>query len=193
MQNSADRINTALLTDPGLTMGSIGASLKSAGVYKCPGDQSINVRSCSMNGFVGPGGASGSLSASAGTGSMKSFSKMTDYASSTFSPADGFVFLDENSLSINDGWLRVDTAGYNSAGQVVPSSLQITDLPAMYHSRSSSFSFADGHAEIHHWRSGGVAKLAPTGSGAQVPPNFNSDKDAQADLAWLMTHATKPK
>jgi prepilin-type N-terminal cleavage/methylation domain-containing protein/prepilin-type processing-associated H-X9-DG protein len=192
MQNSSDRINPALLDDPNITMGSVGAALKSAGVFKCPGDQSVNVRTASMNGFVGPGGATGSLSASAGTGSMRSFSKMTDFSGTSLASSDAFVFLDENSGSINDGWLRVDTAGYNAAGQVIPTSLQIADLPAMYHSRSSSFSYADGHAEIHHWLSDSVAKLTPTGS-AQVPPNFNSDKAAQADIAWLMTHATKPK
>ena len=192
MQSSSDRTNTILLVDQTLTFGSIGSTLKNPGVYKCPGDQSINVRSCSMNGFVGPGGAAGSLSASAGTGSMKSFKKLTDYSASSLSSSDAFVFLDENSASINDGWLRVDTAGYNAAGQVIVTSLQIADLPAMYHNHSSSFSFADGHAEIHHWLSGSVAALIPTGS-AQVPPNFNSDHLAQVDLTWLMTHATKPK
>jgi prepilin-type N-terminal cleavage/methylation domain-containing protein/prepilin-type processing-associated H-X9-DG protein len=190
MQNSTEQLNADLLIDPNTTWGSIGPVTKNTGIYKCPGDRSVNVRSCSMNGFIGPGGASGSLSAEAGTGSMKSFSKFKDWGNARMPQAETFVFLDENSASINDGWLRVSTAGYNSAGQVVPTSLEISDLPAMYHNRASSFSFADGHAEIHHWLSGATAALTPTGS---PQPVSNSDKLEQDDFAWLMTHATMPK
>jgi prepilin-type processing-associated H-X9-DG protein len=53
-----------------------------------------------------------------------------------------WVTLDEHPDSINDGFFTVpiDPGWWG-------------DIPASYHNGACGFSFADGHAEIHKWKS----------------------------------------
>ena len=67
------------------------------------------------------------------------FRKATDLGPN-LSPADCFEFLDENPLSLNDGYFEYIAAGNG-----------VNDRPAVNHGSSSSFSFCDGHAELHKW------------------------------------------
>ena len=86
-------------------------------------------------------------------------------------PTDAVVFLDERPESINDGWFRSPIALYN-----------LTDLPAIYHgNNSSSFSYADGHAELHKWRDGNFIALT---AGATLT--------GSQDAKWLWDHMTAP-
>ena len=57
-------------------------------------------------------------------------------------PEQTWATLDENPDSINDGPFIVD-----------PNATQWNDTPGSYHNGACGFSFADGHAEIHKWRS----------------------------------------
>jgi prepilin-type processing-associated H-X9-DG protein len=57
------------------------------------------------------------------------------------------------------------------------------DLPAGYHNRSGSFSFADGHAEIHRWLSG--TTCLPVIEGTYVSPELLNI----ADMSWYMAHS----
>ncbi len=60
-----------------------------------------------------------------------------------------FVILDESKNSINDGRIVVPMDTYD------PNNLPgkaFVDVPATYHAKAGSFSFADGHSEIHRWR-----------------------------------------
>ena len=166
--STTDNTNTYDLIGSDLQeYGSIGYLIKNALVYHCPGDQSADVqygpriRSCSMNGQIGPTGDPTSLSGKAAAGSYgKAFQKTSDFSGATLSPTDAFVFLDERSDSINDGWLRENVKG-----------AAVQDLPAIYHNHCSSFSFADGHAEIHRWFSDGIT---------------NNTADSQ----WLLAHTS---
>jgi len=188
--SSGDKTNAALLTDGSLTIGSIGAFTKNPGIYKCPGDQSDNVRSCSMNGYVGPGGDSGSLSykpLKSGTteSGFVSVTKITDMRK--LSPSDTIIFMDENIVSINDGWFSVDVSGFNPLGAVIPAFCKIVDFPAEYHNRASSFAFGDGHAELHRWTAG-FSSLKSSGQGIS-----STDPLVQLDMAWLEAHCTVRK
>jgi len=60
-------------------------------------------------------------------------------------PASIFVTIDEHPDTINDG-LFINNPDWRSA-------TRWTDLPASYHAGGAGFSFADGHAEIHKWKS----------------------------------------
>ncbi len=133
------------ITRNGLTLiGSIGPYAKSAGVYHCPADhfpgeaadshKQVRVRSCSMNYMVGVPQGGGSPSPG-----YQIFTKDTDF-NSRLSPTDCFVFLDENPVSLNDGWFDFYPDGQGS-----------DDTPAVNHGNSTSFSFADGHTELHQW------------------------------------------
>jgi len=167
--STSDNTNTYNLVGSDLqSYGSIGYLIKNAEVYHCPGDKSEDaggrggrVRSVSMNGQVGPAGDPASLSGKAQGGSYgKAFQKTSDFSSSTLAPTDAYVFLDERADSINDGWFRQNVKG-----------AAVVDLPAIYHNRCSSFSFADGHAEIHKWISDGITNSTP-------------------DSNWLLAHTS---
>lgn len=182
-----DNTNTAKLVGAAYSrFGSIGDYVKSPGVYHCPGDQSqdfinsqLRVRSISMNGWINPG-KTNDCNLQFWDASFKKFTRPADFG--TKSPSDIFVFLDERPDSINDGWFWGGTGGYNSDGSVDMDNLQVNDLPAIYHNKCSAFSYADGHADLHHWQDAETYSLAPQSSAA-----------GNQDAAWLMTHATVPE
>jgi prepilin-type N-terminal cleavage/methylation domain-containing protein len=185
-----ERTNTSFLSDPKLTWGSLNSIIRTPGTYKCPGDKTDNVRSCSMNGWVGPGGGSLSsypLDSSREESRFQSVRKTTDMKK--LSPSATWIFVDENKDSINDGWFLVNHEGINPVGAINLSFVKIVDLPATYHNRCSSFSFGDGHAEIHKWLSGNMA----TRKFVSSPPQPPIDNTEARDFAWLLEHATTRK
>ena len=92
------------------------------------------------------------------------------------SPKDAFVFCDEHPSSINDG-LFVASLG----------SPQYTDLPASYLEGGCGFSFADGHGEIHKWRSRFV--LIPVAANQVL--NFPiTSSPIDLDWVWLRDHSS---
>ena len=157
--------------------GSLGTYSKTAGVYHCPADKTesgvagggLRVRSISMNGYAGITDKGG-VSAGVITGnSNEKYHKTGDFRK--LKPVDAVVFLDEKSDSLNDGW-------FWSPG----SATDIRDLPAIFHGNSSSFSYADGHSQIHKWTD---AKFIALTSGNSVP-------GGSPDEVWLYSHSTSP-
>jgi prepilin-type N-terminal cleavage/methylation domain-containing protein/prepilin-type processing-associated H-X9-DG protein len=146
-------------------LGSIGPYAKAAGVYHCPADKYPDPhwkvprnRSCSANVFV-DGTGTGDTSQS----TYKVFKKSSDFGG-RLSASDCFVYLDENPKSINDGWFKfiADGSGMN-------------DRPAINHGNLSSFSFADGHAQLHKW--------------VDTFLTYGSSGSGQ-DTKWLAQHGT---
>lgn len=129
------------------------------GIYECPADNYLSppqrragwarrVRSNSMNALFGlssdknDGGQDGNSYAGRAwfDPTYVQFLKQTDVRN----PANTWVTLDEQADSINDAFFIV---GY-------PGASQWGDIPASYHNGACGFSFADGHAEVHKWKSG---------------------------------------
>jgi prepilin-type N-terminal cleavage/methylation domain-containing protein/prepilin-type processing-associated H-X9-DG protein len=161
----------------GVTLvGSIGSYAKNAGVYQCPADKYLDpdwhrtrVRSCSMNLQCGTVAIPGDNTYGAGQRNginYKEFIKFSNFGGGALSASDCFVFLDENPLSLNDGWFLYILDGSD-----------INDRPAINHGPSSSFSFADGHAELHRWHD----LFLTTGSSGEGK-----------DTLWLAQHGTCP-
>ncbi len=161
---------------PTTLVGSIGIYAKAADIYHCPADKYLDpdwhrqrVRSCSMNLQCGtlaiPGGNTYGAGQCNGV-DFKEFKKFSDFGSSAMSASDCFVFLDENPLSLNDGWFLYILDGSD-----------INDRPAVNHGQSSSFSYADGHAELHRWRDQFLT-IDSSGEGD--------------DTLWLAQHGTCP-
>ena len=102
----------------------------------------------------------------------ETYGKTTDFKSA--SASDIWVLADEDPWSINDGGLAV-VAAYP----------RFVDFPTQMHDNACGFGFADGHAEIHKWKSGvlihegGNFKTTPTG-----------DLEV-ADWAWFASHSTR--
>jgi len=122
----------------------LGGNVK---VYKCPGDPRTSTwtptrgqpvcRSVAMNCWMGWEWTAGFIV-------YKKTSQLTRPG-----PANTYVILDESGYSINDAFFAVPMDTYdplNLAGKT------FTDVPATYHNRAGSLSFADGHSEIHKWR-----------------------------------------
>jgi prepilin-type N-terminal cleavage/methylation domain-containing protein/prepilin-type processing-associated H-X9-DG protein len=176
--------NTFLLgvlgdTDPsgsGLQLvGSIGPYAKNAGVYHCPADHTIDpvskqqrVRSCSANNYMGTGPYEAQHITWEINSAFTIFKKYADF-SARLSPSDAFVFLDENPLSLDDGFFLVEES-------INPNALILGNRPAVNHGSSTSFTFADGHAELHKWQN--------------VYLNINSTVATASDNLWLTQHAT---
>ena len=96
-----------------------------------------------------------------------------------------WLFMDMREDLINWGNFMVNMTGYSPSN---PTQYQFTsDLPGFYHNRSATFSFADGHGEIHKWLdSRTVPPLGFSGSSSIASP-YNPD------IAWLQDHSGRPK
>lgn len=152
---------------PGLSAplsGSIGGYTRNARLYKCPADQSTyqgvpRVRSCSANCYVGTS-RNEQNDTSEISFAYTVFRKYSDFHA--MKPSDCFTFIEEDPLTINDGCFLAHPDN------------SINDRPAAYHGRASSFSFADGHVQLHEWRD---AFLSNSGTGPMDPQ-------------WLSAHLT---
>jgi prepilin-type N-terminal cleavage/methylation domain-containing protein len=155
-------------------VGSIGRYMKSAAVYRDPADMSLDktfgvprVRSCSANMYVG-------LSAQEAQDlnyqyaidrRFKDFAKYSDLGGN-LSPSDCFEFLNENPLSLNDGWF-----------EYYANPTAVDDRPAPNNEGGTAFSYCDGHAAMHQWHDTFL--------------NINNAyKGTDQDPKWLAAHGT---
>jgi prepilin-type N-terminal cleavage/methylation domain-containing protein/prepilin-type processing-associated H-X9-DG protein len=123
------------------------------GIYQCPADTYLSpvqrtagwtrrIRSNSMNALFGWSGTDGADDSNgrswAEGGAYRQFLKQTDVPQ----PANTWLTVDEHPDSNNDGFfvVPINPTGWG-------------DLPAAFHGGACGFSFADGHAEIHKWKS----------------------------------------
>jgi prepilin-type N-terminal cleavage/methylation domain-containing protein len=143
-------------------------------IYQCPGDPRKSTmpafkgtpacRSVAMNSYIGVGWDGGFLV----------YNKTSDMTRP--GPVNTFVILDEG-LSINDGFFATDMGSYDPLDWANKGT---TDVPATYHCMAGSFSFADGHSEIHSWKDPRTA--LPKGYGFGSPNNV--------DIDWLQSKSS---
>lgn len=182
--SKTDNTNTDFLIGQAyVQFGNMGHGyIRNAETYKCPSDKTTDVggrgslvRAIGMNGFINPR-ASRKTTAPYNTGFQ-----VPDRESGfvALSPSDTWVLADENASSLNDGWIQVNVNGLNGYNGTTRS---WADRPAIYHNSASSFSFADGHCEIHKWAQ--PLALNTPGTGVFVAPS-------QADAQWMQEHTTK--
>jgi prepilin-type N-terminal cleavage/methylation domain-containing protein/prepilin-type processing-associated H-X9-DG protein len=152
-------------------------------MYHCPADHALSeaqrqagwtgsrVRSVSMNAMVGNPGALLQQGANINNTNYQQFLKESDIPE----PSSIFVFLDEHPDSINDGYFLItDNDTWD-------------DLPGSYHNGGGSFSFADGHAVIHHWQRPSTV-CPPVEDGASLPISLRSGDEA--DFYWVLKHSS---
>ena len=148
--------------------------------YKCPADRYLSpaqqaagfvqrVRSVSMNAFV----SGNALPGEYWQPGFASYAKESNIIAPP--PSQIWVFADENPDTINDGWLRTDMLDPH----------QWNDMPGSYHDGACPFSFADGHTELHKWR-----------SPATCPPvsyeRTSIQDPGSPDIQWMWDHTTVP-
>ena len=180
-ETNSDNTNIALLT--ATTMG--GYEAQSLAAYHCPSDTVLSaiqrsagwlnrVRTYSMNASVGDAGEITQSGVNTNNPKYVQFFKI----SSMPSPALIFVFMEEHPDTIYDGYFL--NIAYSN---------EWMRLPASYHGGGANVSFADGHAELHHWQNPATKPPSqPDGASSvlftQLP--FNQ----RADFAWVIAHMT---
>ena len=100
-------------------------------------------------------------------------------------PAGLFDFLDENPMSIQDGYLENNSSPNGGW----------PDVPAAYNGQADGFSFADGHVEMHQWQTTALTSaIGPAGvpwdPPAKTTQHYAVGGAANADWFWYQEHAT---
>ncbi|NOS72532.1 MAG: prepilin-type N-terminal cleavage/methylation domain-containing protein [Verrucomicrobia bacterium] len=154
--------------------GLLYSYVNSLAVYKCPADRKMmggvpTARSMSMSCWMNPIRDWNSIMGYGGGSALRVFKKQADI--NRPSPANCWVLIDENPLSINDGWFVCDPNNKNSW----------PDVPASYHNGAGGLSFADGHSEIKKWRDKTVLNLSAPGA---------AKDSTSTDLEWLQERTT---
>ena len=162
-------------------------------VYRCPADIYVlaaqrqpgmiaRPRSYSMNCYLGPHYPNGSPS----TDDSATSRHYIKYGAMPH-PSNLYVTLDEQADSINDGYFQP----FQTLKQVITGAGDSWhDLPASYHGGAGSFSFADGHAEIHKWLSSFI--MVPV---RKIPKSGNMTGSIPAgspmsDAVWVALHSS---
>ncbi len=104
-------------------------------------------------------------------------------------PANMYVTLDEHPDSINDGFFD------NNANPDPSVFKKWNDLPASYHDGAGGFAFADGHAEVHKWKSR-ICTILPVkyyGGIFQQHPFADDPANALVDATWIAIHSSVRK
>jgi len=180
--NNPDNTNKLYLTDARFSQ--IGPYVKSPAVYHCPADHSVakfgtqllpRVRSMSMNCWMNY-----ILDVAIGQDQYIIFRKYSDIQRP--SPAMAWVLIDEREDSINDGLFQTDLVDRGGSARIV-------DYPAGYHGRAAGILFADGHAEIKHWRD--ARTTPPLNPNALIPLGVSSANNP--DVAWLQERSSSHK
>jgi prepilin-type N-terminal cleavage/methylation domain-containing protein/prepilin-type processing-associated H-X9-DG protein len=195
-QYSVANTNTAFLIDPTMTL--MAPYVRTFGSYKCPSDgysalNGARVRSLSMNGALGYGEGGPSVQGiypspldpvyfGKGPGGGVGHAAYKTGDLNKPGPVNIFVMLDEQGDSINDGVYMFDP-GYSRTGE------HWRDLPASYHNGAGSFSFGDGHSEIHKWRNAGqtiytIMKQNWTSGAPWTQPTMSHSSDYE----WVESH-----
>ena len=188
-----DNTNTTTITDASLGPYIGGQT----GIFHCPSDHALSatqseagwsarIRSYSMNAMVGNVGTLLVNGVNTKNPGYKQFLSTTQIPR----PAEIFVFLDEHPDSIDDGYfLDKDAVAVNGPDNAVSTAAdEWTDLPASYHNQSAAFSFADGHASLHHWLKSSTVR-PPAAFAANLPIQISAtNADENADFDWVLGH-----
>lgn len=145
MTVGAEATNTALIQ-----AGLLYPFCRNPGVYRCPTDKTSHCRAYSMQEQLACYMRGQQYDGQGAMGIPGYLPTYLENQMKTPAPAQTFVFVDENPLSVDDGFF----------GILITGDLWV-NAPAIWHSRGSNLSFGDGHAE--HWRWVDPRTLAITG------------------------------
>jgi prepilin-type processing-associated H-X9-DG protein len=158
---------------------------QSALIYHCPSDTALSTiqrsagwlnraRSYSMNASIGDAGEITQGGVNTNNPDYVQFFKL----SSVPQAGQIFVFIEEHPDTIYDGYFL------NRAY-----SREWIRLPASSHNGSAAISFADGHAELHHWQDAST-KIPPEPDAATPLVFTNLPAGQRDDFNWVIGHMT---
>jgi len=174
-EDRADNTNTVFLQT-----SHVWPYVPSLDIWKCPADKSTSkhggvayprVRSTGMNSLIG------TFERDFWSPQLRIFNKEADFVD----PVKTFVLADISEESIRSGGFGFHEQNLHALPST--SSLVWATVPASRHSGAGTFTFADGHAEIHRWTDPRTAKAL--GYVTASPNN--------RDLLWLIERTTSRK
>ncbi|HUA39316.1 MAG TPA: type II secretion system protein [Candidatus Sulfopaludibacter sp.] len=184
-------LNVSVTNTDGITLAPFFQYTRNLAIYRCPADHYLSPlqraagfrarpRSYSMSCFCGtqiPPGGPGYTGPSTYNHQFINYRQFLT-STSILHPSETFVLIDEHPDSINDGWLQTDPT---------PTPTVWNDLPASYHGGACGLSFADGHSEIHMWRSKACTILPVTYQYHPGWPAYSTDTSGAGfqDGLWL--------
>jgi len=141
------------------------------------------VISYAANAFLGP--PSGFV---AGVMTYKSARKISDLSGP--GPTEVYILLDEHENSINDAhyFPFADLNRYARNSWL--------DAPSGRHGNAGGFTFADGHSEIHKWKSPGLSKVKMNSNGSTPRPYPDLPFIGPSELPdyqWMTNHIASLK
>jgi prepilin-type N-terminal cleavage/methylation domain-containing protein/prepilin-type processing-associated H-X9-DG protein len=194
---TTDPLGNPVTDTDSITMAPFYKYAGSLRIYKCPADNYVSAqqraasisarpRSYSMNMFFGEYVPPEANPKNNGANNIYSAYRQFLKAGTIPNPSGLFVTLDEHPDSINDGYFQTNPD---------PTSTHWDDLPATYHDGACGFAFADGHSEIHKFKSRACTILPVTYPPIKPSwPAFSTDTSGvgAADGAWVETRASVP-
>lgn len=195
--SNPNNTNTDYLTIDKVLMGQQVTALmgpyiaKSTKIFRCPADNYLSpaqrgasfdhrMRSCAMDGAFGDGSKWFAPGSGGNWPQFYNAKKNTDLHIP--GPSDCWVVMDEHPDSDDDATFYVNPADANGTGTTW------TELPGSMHGGSVAIQFADGHAELHHWK-GTITKSKVTyPSSYKQAVSVSGDAASKDDLTWLAQH-----
>lgn len=178
--NHTDNTNQPLFLDA--KWSQLGPYVKGPGVYRCKTSKVVIleggvtypiVRTVAMNGWIGY------INTVWNGEPYKCFRKTADFLK--LIPSNALVFVDERDDSVDEGYFGI--------------SMQrdwIVNVPSNFHTGSGTVSFADGHVELHKWRTPEFQIPQQSGFTPTISKFFTVAAD-NTDMLWLRSHATHPR
>jgi prepilin-type N-terminal cleavage/methylation domain-containing protein/prepilin-type processing-associated H-X9-DG protein len=157
--------------------------VNSVNAFRCAADRSVlrsvpRVISYAANAFMGP--PSGWVT---GASTYRSARKTTEIVRP--GPTEIYILLDEHENSINDAHYFP----FNSLTRFANNPW--LDAPSGRHGNAGGFAFADGHGEIHRWKTPGLSKVLAPVSGSTPRPYPDLPfigASALSDYMWVTNH-----
>ena len=186
-------IDSVILGQPRIALlGSYVA--KNVKVFVCPADRFIapgttgtfgmdsRVRSCAMDGAMGAGAKYFGPGGGSPWPDFYNVRKTGDMH--TPGPSDCWVVTDEHPDSNDDATFFVEPKDADGNGTI------FLEIPASLHGGGAGIFFADGHTEVHVWKSS-IINHPVTYSLYQRIPILATDTASKKDLAWFADHTPK--
>jgi prepilin-type processing-associated H-X9-DG protein len=163
------------------------------GIYRCPADNFVSplqraggytarLRTYSMNCCMGAYDVGWVSDVNTFYPAYRQFLRLSQIPN----PSQLFVILDEHPDTINDGYLDTNPNPDPSVFTMW------NDVPASLHGGGCGLSFADGHSEIHKWKST-VCTIHPvTYNPFRLVPFSKDPLNGNADASWLAIRTSVP-
>ena len=172
----------------GIQAGTLWPYIKDVGVYHCPGDNRRSTRQPPRDCWRSYSISYGFGFMSTGSHGYRLYKKLADVKSA----AMYYVFVEEehngSRYGENEGgWHLRFSSGENNL--LNPSSWTFYDPLASYHNKSSTFGFADGHADRKTWKD--KRTLAAIRENSDNPASHSGmylTSPGNEDLRWLIEH-----